>query len=607
MFRRFLLCLALCSFWTAAAQGAFLENLKTHIVQPNGDTLQCLISGDEFYQRYHDVNDYTIIRDPQTRYWVYAEFSGGELRPTSYIFGQADPTATSLIPGVGISREDYLAIYEEYFGGRNIVLAPNTGTINNICIFIRFSDQTEFDIPRSFFDSLFNDSSPNTSSLYNYFDETSYNQLAINTHFYPISGMNENLSFQDTLPKAYYQPYDPIDNPIGYDGNEEKAIREHTLLRGAIEGVSPEIPIDLDIDGDLDGFVDAVCFIVRDTTDSWNTLLWPHRWMLYSFDVYIRGLQVYDYAFELEKKSDVSVFCHETFHVLGSPDLYHYYGIYTSNHPIGHWGLMDQNPDPPGHMGAYMKYQYGGWIDSIPRIMVPGTYTLNPITSNSNNAYMIPCPSKSNEYFVVEYRNRSSSIFENSLPGSGLLIYRINIDMAPYGNRYGPPDEVYIYRPGGEYWTYGDPDLANFSSEAFRTEFNETTDPFCWMSDSTLGGISISDIGSAGNTISFHLDANAHFLSGPVYDDHIGPLSPNWEPYIVTTEVVVPDGETLTIMPGTTLQFLPGTKIVANGTLFANGSTSPIRCIMYDDTTDVRTIINSGMRLQNGGTLSIPE
>ena len=72
--------------------------------------------------------------------------------------------------------------------------------------------------------------------------------------------------------------------------------------------------------------------------------------------------------------SGVGVLCHEMFHSLGAPDLYHYTSDGIS--PVGSWDLMENNANPPQHMGAYMKYKYGNWISTIPTISTSGTYTL---------------------------------------------------------------------------------------------------------------------------------------------------------------------------------------------------------------------------------------
>ena len=49
----------------------------------------------------------------------------------------------------------------------------------------------------------------------------------------------------------------------------------------------------------------------------------------------------------------------------------------------------------------------------------------------------------------LEYR-RKQGLYEVNTPGvdNGLLVYRINTCCG--GNADGPPDEVYIYRPGGD-------------------------------------------------------------------------------------------------------------------------------------------------------------
>ena len=42
--------------------GALLYDVPVELKQPDGTTLHCFASGDEFYSRLHDENDYTITQ-----------------------------------------------------------------------------------------------------------------------------------------------------------------------------------------------------------------------------------------------------------------------------------------------------------------------------------------------------------------------------------------------------------------------------------------------------------------------------------------------------------------------------------------------------------------
>jgi M6 family metalloprotease-like protein len=499
-------------------EAAYLRNIPVNVKQPDGAVLSCLASGDEFYNWLHDKDNYTIVRNAATGFLVYADKVDGKLVPTEFIAGRTD---VRTLEQAGIQKkllDDPTPREKRVSAAQDepIVNTPQTGTINNLVVYIRFSDQAEFG--ETFVTNtatFFNSTTPGVSSFRNYFTEVSYSQLTIGSTFYPGSTPGV-FSYQDANPRAYYMPYDATTNPGGYNGESVRATREHALLRNAVNAISAEVPAGLNIDADADGYVDNICFVVKGEPTAWATLLWPHKWALYTLPyAYINGKQVWTYNFQLETSLNVGILCHEMFHSLGAPDLYHNNnGSYSYLEPVWAWDLMEWNLDPPEHMGAYMKCKYGTWIPFIPEITTSGTYTLHPLTSATNNCYRIPSPSSSTEYFVVEYRKMTGGgTFEGNLWNEGLLVYRINT--AYTGNFNGPPDEVYIYRPDGTPSANGSPWLAPFSSQQGRTEINDGTNPASFLTDGTAGGLSISNVGLYGDTISFDVSIGTITVTSP--------------------------------------------------------------------------------------------
>lgn len=447
-----------------------LEYIPVEVTQPDGVVLNIFASGDEFYNWLHDKDNYTIVQDSKTGYYVFALLENNKIVPSRFIAGRVNPFYTGILPGVKIPDEEILKIRKEFYANtpKDLVDAPKTGIINNLVVFIRFSDQSEYTDSVAYYKRIFNDSTPTgMNSMYNYFKNASYNSLYVKSTFYPTTSGTFVISYQDPHPRSYYMPYDSILNPNGYTN---QASREHALLRDAVNYIASQVPTSLNLDGDNDGRVDNVCFIVAGATTAWNTLLWPHMWSLYTYTVNINGKRVYSYNFQIQnslKSSGPGVLCHEMGHSLGAPDLYHY--VSNGISPCHTWDLMCSNTNPPQHMGAYMKWKYATWISSIPIISTPGTYTLKPLTSQTNNCYRINSPYSSTEYFVVEFRKKALP-FENTIPGSGLLVYRINT--TANGNANGPPDEVYIYRPNGTLTANGVPNNAHYSNLVNRPSIN---------------------------------------------------------------------------------------------------------------------------------------
>jgi len=478
-------------------KGIYLENLPTEVPQPDGTILSLFTTGDEYYQRVHDKAGYTVLRNGVDGKVYYAMKAGDKLVPSSYLVGRDNPATKGLSPNLTETEESYRdkVSFMKSHETRG-VKSPQTGTVNNICVMIRFADQSEFTTPLNAYDEKFNSLADSVFSVRHYFKSVSYQQLNLVTSIFPVSNTEAVLSYQDSHNRNYFLPYDAAFNPSGYGNDDERALREQNLIADAVSAIEPSIPADFILDADYDGTVDNICFVIRGPHAAWSDLLWAHKWSMWYTEASIHGVEVSTYTFQPENQNDAYVMCHELFHAVGAPDLYHY--NFNGVCPAGIWDIMESGK---GHMGAYMKYRYGGWISDIPIISTSGTYTLSPVSSSTNNCYRINIPNYSNMALVLEYRKKGADCFEANLPNSGLLIYRIDTNQD--GNAYGPPDEVYIFRPDGTSSVNGDLSEATFSSDYWRTDFNPHTNPATAISSFETANIAISNVSECGDVITF--------------------------------------------------------------------------------------------------------
>lgn len=479
-----------------------------------------------------------------------------------------------------------------------------SSSFTNIVIFIKFADETSYNAPYNYdyYEDLFN--STTSASLKSYYLEVSYNQLTIDS--YIVNDGTTMIYYQDTHNRSYFEVYDEITNPDGYDGSSgnTQSDREHTLLKRAIDYVEDNnlVSSSIDLDVNEDGDIDSITFMVSGEDNGWNTLLWPHKWNLSTYYDYIseeyysnaptiNGKYAYTYTFELlgnstsyDVKVDVGVLAHETFHLISAPDLYHYYR-YFNIEPVGDWGLMDGTTTISSHMLGYMKEQYGNWITSVAEITESGTYTLAPMADSANNLYKIDLD-YSNEFIYLEYRLQEG-MFETYLPNSGLLAYRVDFDYFDEGNEYGyynpsgiPNDELFIFRPGIDITTLplifpeindvnvdedGDIDNAAISNNNFYNEMGNDTDIAMFYSDGEIIDIKIYNVIEHDGVITFD-----------IY------LPPKIE---LISEIDIPNGDELYLYDGNGFEYRLNINNIPSNTLVyytQDGTTPDNNSTLYD-------------------------
>jgi len=197
--------------------------------------------------------------------------------------------------------------------------------------------------------------------------------------------------------------------------------------------------------GDDDGYVDFVAFVHAETGGECGTSnIWSHRWVYSGWgageyttnDVRSGGgnIKVDDYvimpalACGGSNMIEIGVFAHEFGHAFGLPDLYDTDPDNGDSEGIGNWCLMagggwggdGASPERPSHMSAWSKY-FLGWVNPT-----EVTADLNPATIDDaeDNAEAFKLPISATEYYLVE--NRQAKKFDQNLPGSGLVIFRVN-------------------------------------------------------------------------------------------------------------------------------------------------------------------------------------
>ncbi|MCL2073438.1 MAG: hypothetical protein FWH18_05945 [Marinilabiliaceae bacterium] len=489
-----------------------VQNAPFTVTQPNGEVLELLITGDEFFRRLHDSEGYTIVQR-EDGWYCYALYdaSNDELIPSEFVVGinNTDPNLLPLEKRVGISYEKYIEIRRAYFehtgcdisgAAKHSILedlanSKTTAQINNIIICIGFSDTESMTVDYPTANGIVN-TNPN-NNMRDYFDVMSYGKLDLLSHFYPPPNGNTLRFYQAPNPRVWYK-------------QNENSGAEHNLLRDAINWVNEywPVPEEIDLDVNNDGYCDFITFVLYGPVDYYSTIFWPHKWTLYTNPaVYINGKRVYEYNVALDAGGNTyfnsGTFCHEGFHVLGAPDLYHYSDAYDNLSAVGRWDIMEDTQNKPQSMSAYMKLRYGKWVyedftqNTFPQAEMDKTYEVFPFYYNDGSdpekpiLHRIPLTNITNQYSAIEYRKRTGTNYDANLQGEGLLIYRINTSRQGNAQFNGTSwfDEVYIYRPNssqtGGVYTQGQLPQAPFNTTNNRTEFNSETNPKPCQSNGT--------------------------------------------------------------------------------------------------------------------------
>jgi len=507
--RSTLLSLVVLAAFAPAARADVVLGKVLPLRQPDGTTLQVRIWGDEFYTVVESLDGYTLVRDPDTQYICYAILAddASSLVSTGVVVGTVSPAALGLVPHVRITAEAVAAqarAAREAFerlqaegpwappAQRADMRGPTTGSVQGICLIIDFSDDVGTIPP---------------ATVNNFCNQVGYNlngnNGSVRDYFYDVS--NGLLTYTNFVPAAYYRALHP--KTYYNDPNVQYGQRARELIVEALNALENSGFDFSAYDADGNGVVDALnCFYAGYSNSAWAKGLWPHAgWLSYCADgVCTQRYQMTD----MQSALRLATFCHENGHMLmGWPDLYDY--DYDSS-GVGQFCLMcygttDTNPCEPC---AYMK-MIAGWTDTV-LLSTPATGL--PAEYGSSTIYKYPHPTLSNEYYLIENRQRLGR--DAGLPDAGLAIWHVDTQGSNNNQQQTPTlhYKVTLVQADGawdleRYRNYGD--STDLWAAPTYTRCTPDTNPNTnwWSGESS--GLYISSISESAATMYFD------FLDGP--------------------------------------------------------------------------------------------
>jgi len=394
------------------------------VLQPNGNSVTITLKGNEAVHWATTEDGYTLIKNPMNQAWVYGVLnSEGNLVPSNVIASNIQQRTeeerifiSNLSKNLKFSKKQIQELTQNsVLKSQNAVSGfPTTGTVNMLVILVNFNNTTTT-YTQTNFDNLMNQAGYNfqsaTGSFKDYYLAASYNQLTINS---TVIG------------------WVTVNHPHDYYGDQSMWGQLAIDAINAANAAYPSIDFS-QFDNNNDGIIDGIAIFHQgpgqEATGNTNDV-WSHTSSVYNSNIVIDGVRAGTYTMQPEKLSTSSsmitagVMIHEFGHNLGLPDMY---DTDYSSDGTGNWEVMaggswlNSGRTPPIH-NAWSKSTFG-WITPV-TLTNPGTYTLN--NNYTNTTIYKVTTSTTNEYFLLENKQKTSGTWNAYIPGHGMLIWHID-------------------------------------------------------------------------------------------------------------------------------------------------------------------------------------
>ena len=521
---------ALC--FAEGAQAAPARPDAFWLTQPDGDKFRAKLIGDEWFNTTETATGYAVVKNAKG-VWTYATTRvDGNLVPTAAVAGKDQ--VPSSIPkhlrdavkranGRQLKQSSSARMAKSASLGRNAAgQTPSLGPDHSLVILAEFTNQAHIATTAAQWSSNFFSSAH--KSVADYYAKASYGQFSLSPVTESSGTANDGVVGWVTLPMNH-----PNQTTIDNDNR--------TVAQKAIQAADPFVNFST-YDTNDDGVITTdelhVTVIVAGYEASYGVgtpVVWGHEWSLYgsvpapTVDGVSVGGDGYTEFGEMhgDHMAAIGIMIHEMGHDLGLPDLYDTdYGSdgvgLWSVMAYGSWAMTPTDTIPgatPPLPDAWCKWTKG-WITPVE---VTGTAAKSVSAASSASKTNVAVQLRNNpggadwtwfggssgEFFLVENRQQTPGSYDESLPGSGLLV--LHVDESQADNSIDSTRLVKVIEAdnsnalgtqGGDQGSAGD----LFPGSTNNRTFNDTSTPNSKLNSGAASGVAISAIGNSGATMS---------------------------------------------------------------------------------------------------------
>ena len=551
--RRFSLLLIAIAFAIASMVACPAHTAAVKVQQPDGTYVTIRLHGDE-WRSFNTTDDgYSVVKDSRG-YYVYAELKDGQLKATALVAHDlTERTASEQAFLAGVQKMQAPEMTAEKAEMKAAVenrqqetlrsrRATSYNDFRGLLILIEFNDKS---FSRSDYKELLTDMV--NKEGYTGYDNQKYTG-SVRDYF-------SDNSFGKFKPELdVYGPYKVDYSQVNPRGSSTAGCRN--IINAVLEAADKDINY-ADYDRDGDGVVDLVFFMAPGCGAHFSCnnsrYWWPHRSVIkarggatlkkdgVAFKDYASSVEMYGWEKTLlggHTIDGIGTICHEFSHVLGLPDFYDadYSSSGGSSDDPGPWSVMaagtesDKGRTPVGY-SLYERWAVG-FVDEPEKIEAEGSYTLDALYKEGKG-YMMETP-VDNEYFLFENRQKNGFKWDASLPGSGMLVHRVDrsdLTVWTKNNVNNDPSHNYyeIVRAGGTRRLRINTAYDVFPGTGGVTKLNNNTTPANLKTWSGVGcpwGLSDIKMNSSSGRITFKISSTGvPSAVGTVVDDMIGESS----------------------------------------------------------------------------------